>query len=145
MQHRTHESPPRARISRKMALELELLVDLREWSEEAGISYPFSHPAAITLPCWEQITKVPYRLLGKTTADERVAHVARRAAMALEQFLKKEENRSRERPFRLEFGASLPTSSAEGGSWKILQIESSLGDSRETVLTIDLRSPSRFS
>ncbi len=135
---RNHAYP--GQTSRARAIEQELLIDVREWAEASGVNDPFSFPAAITIACWDQITTVPYRLLGKISADDRVTHVVRRAAMALERFLKSEDSLEPPTEFCLEFGATLPTASPSGGSWKILHLESSTDDGGAPVLTIGLPS-----
>ncbi len=124
--------------SRAIALQQELLIDLREWAEENEMRYPFSCSAAITRECWESIGAVPYHLVGKVTEQQRVARVVHRAVCALDRYLKDERHPVQGSSFRVEFGVPLPTSGTAGGDWTTMQLESGRGDHGEAVLTIGL-------
>ena len=73
------------RGARARWIDDELLIDLGEWSRLHGHRDPFPVPSGITASLWHRIERVPFRLAGRVTLEDRVLTVADRARARLDQ------------------------------------------------------------
>ena len=121
-------------VSRRFALRRELLIDLDEWCEERALRHALPYPTALTPRLCDVIERIPFGLVGKTSARERARDVVRRAQLAFERAQRAGSDGSEGSCVVLPFAA---LGSAVGSeSWRILQLHCGPGDDGKPALTL---------
>jgi len=101
--------------TRAQLIQDERLIDLDEWAEMHGYLNPFPIPSGITVELWKQINRIPFRLAGKVTSEQRLQGVVRRAQQCLKQRFPDYLECERDKEVQLVFAAPLPASAGARG------------------------------
>jgi len=109
-------------------------IDLVEWADVAGVPFPFPMPAAATSALWDEIRRIPLAQIQRAPVHERVAHVVRKSAQALERVLQTRSDDARQEPFAIDFGVHLET--GREPAWRILRMACLPTESGELSLLI---------
>ncbi len=129
---------PRQCLRARM-LHDEQLIDLDEWAGLHGYPNPFPIPSGITAALWRRINKLPFKLAGKVTADQRICLVVKRAQQCLVQRFPNYAELVRPEGVRLAFAVPLQSRSA-GQAHTPLSIYCGPCGCQPLVLTIGLPS-----
>ena len=105
---------------RARMIEEEILIDLDEWAELHGHPEPFPVPSGITAPLWRRIERLPFRLAGRISLEERVLDVTERARLCLSQRGVDLRDHRGHAGVTLGFSASLPSTARDSGRQPLL-------------------------
>jgi len=137
-----HVSPGRSRCARQRMIEDEVLIDLSEWTALHGQSDPFEVPSGITAGLWSRIERIPFRLAGRVSVEDRVCEVVERARSCLEssrrQTVGLPHREANARSCTLPFSAFLPCSADDAPRRQLAIYCGPLGSVTQTI-TIGLR------
>ena len=127
---------------RARMIEEEILIDLDEWAQLHGHPEPFPVPSGITAPLWRRIERLPFRLAGRISLEDRVLDVTERARLCLNQ--RGVDLRDCRGPAGviLGFAASLPSTAGDLGRQPLLLHCGPCG-SADVAVTIALPPDSR--
>jgi hypothetical protein len=134
-------APCVAPCERARLIDEEAVIDLREWADMHGHPAPFPFPAGITARLWQQIERIPFRLVGKISVEQRVLDVVAQAQSRLRHEPAYDALANRPDAELLRFGALLP-STEHDGDHRPLVIHGAACSSCALVLTIGLASES---
>jgi hypothetical protein len=124
-------------VTRSELIESEVLIDLCEWSRLHGFESPFPVPSAITARLWAEIERIPFRLTGLVSFEERVQHVIAKARACLEWQLQTLETRDDMNGIVAAFSATLPSGACDRARRK-LHVFCGRCDGADIVITVGL-------
>lgn len=115
------------------------MIDLDEWADMHGYPAPFPVPAGITVSLWRKIERIPFRLAGKVSIEERVLDVVTHTRVCLRRRQAPGASNARSTVELLRFTAALPSTEGDGDRQTLVVHRGPCG-SAPLVLTIGLAS-----